>query len=192
MNRVIIVIIAFMSFLSGASGNLNFNSNFNNIRDIEMTGEIPVVDYNRVKRAVSNFHFYPVNFYISIDGCKSVSEEINKEDVIGIDFCIGFNVIDDFHHLRIELFTPDEAVFQTINLFVDEPQKAPFKVRYNNDYTPYDISKVFLIGETYFIKSSIPIAGSSIQSQNLVGRWRAELYIDDSKRSYGTFWFEIK
>ncbi len=193
MNRIILFFLIIV-IISGASYE---NTGKNIIKSLPVIGSenmvsIPVVDYNKLRKAVSNFKFFPVSFYISSDECGSIANKLYKDSDVDFDVCIGFNVIDDFHYLRIELITPEGAIYQSLNIFIDKPDAAPKVIRFKNDYTEYPISKPKILKSLSLIESKLPIAGSSIQTQNLTGRWRADLYIDESREPYGTHEFEIE
>ncbi|MCX7944532.1 MAG: hypothetical protein N2746_08500 [Deltaproteobacteria bacterium] len=151
-----------------------------------------LVDYNKIKKGFSNFYFFPIYFYVSQDGCFTSIEKIKKEEAIDLDICVGFNVVDDFHYLRFELITPDKAVYQNVNLFVDSKKSALRLVRFNTDYTPHRVIKPITLNGVEFVKSRIPIAGSSIQAQNLIGIWNIHLFIDNSPDIKGIVSFEIE
>ncbi len=191
--RSLLIFIPILVFLSGASlSDFKINDNIKNLNKFENKNSQLIVDYDRIKKAYKYFRFFPVYFYISKDGCNTPGENIKKDEVIDADICIGFNVIDDFHYLRLELITPDEAVYQNLNIFIDKEGSPPRKIRYKGDYTPYNISKPVILNGVNFVKHSIPVAGSSIQSQNLIGKWKINLFIDDSSYSYGTAYFIVE
>lgn len=192
MKRLIILALIPAFLLIGATNEVVIEKGIKDLRKIQDTNKIPVIDYNKIRKSISNFHFSPIYFYLSTDGCGSVAKKVKKEGIVDADICIGFNLIDAFHYIRLELITPDEAVFQTINIFVDNPDSPPLKIKYNNDHTPYNISKPIIIKGVSFIKSSIPVAGSTIQSQNLIGRWKMNIFIDEASISSGISEFEVE
>lgn len=188
-----IVIIPLLILLMGASFEKALNRGVSiSINKVENTIDIPVVDYNKIKRAVSNFRFFPVVFYVSKDGCNTSADRLDKDSDLNIDICMGFNVIDGFHYLRVELITPDGSVYQSLNLFVDRAESPPKMIRFKNEHTFYLVTKPKIVNEISVVMSSLPVGGSVIQTQNLTGKWRADLYIDESKSPYGTCEFEIK
>ncbi len=194
MRNIIIVLFFLLSVLTAGAENNSYilKTDPERIVSPEFSRNIPVVDYSKVRKGVSAFNFYPVYFYVSSDGCNSPIEKLNKDDAINIELCAGFNVIDDFHHLRFELITPDNATYQSISLFVDKPEAVPKLIKYGENYTPFKITKPVIMRGVSIVNTSMPIAGSSIQSQNLVGKWRINLFIDDSSDASGTLTFEIE
>lgn len=200
MNVILkIIFVIFVGlFVVGLSNPAVFDNNrsFSTVGKIHKLEEgnktIPVVDYERIKKAVKNFKFFPISFFVSTDGCNSFAESIEKDTALDMDICIGFNVIDDFHHLRVELITPDDSVYQSQNIFVDREGAPPRMIKFGEDFTPYMVKKPVILKEVSIVSERIPVAGSSIQAQNLVGNWKAYLYIDDSATPYGIISFEIK
>lgn len=191
--RKYIVIISLWILLIGASFERALKSGLPiSVNKVENTMDIPVVDYNKIKKAVSKFRFFPVTFYVSKDGCNTAADRFDKDSDLNIDICMSFNVIDGFHYLRVELITPDGSVYQSLNLFVDKAEAPPKMIKFKNEHTLYSVTKPKIIKEASVVMSSLPVGGSVIQTQNLIGKWRANLYIDESKSPYGTCGFEIE
>lgn len=192
MKRIVLLIM-FTSLILGAGriDKTNIHKLYEN-QVMSERGDVIIIDYNRVKKASSLINFFPVYFYISNDKCNTILDKINKEDVVDIDVCIGFMLIDGFHHLRLELITPDSSVYQNIDIFLDRLDAPPKMVKFNNDYTPYNVIRPVILKDSEFIISKVPIAGSSIQTHSLIGRWKINLFIDDSSEMVGSISFVIE
>ncbi|MCX7958909.1 MAG: hypothetical protein N3B13_07670 [Deltaproteobacteria bacterium] len=193
MNKILIFSTIILSALIMGADSKYFNiSDTKILKGMEGDNSLPVIDYNKIRKGVSRFSFFPIYFYLSSDGCNTPLEKISKENTLDVEICTGFSVIDDFHHMRFELITPDNAVYQSINIFVDKAESPPRNIKYNDEYTPYSIKRPILFKGVNFIKGSFPVAGSSIQTQNLTGRWRINLFIDDSPEISGSVFFDME
>ena len=88
-------------------------------------------------------------------GQMRVGDHFPGGDVRDIRIVVSWSDLDDAHHQRLELYSPDGSLYQRFNAtFTGE--RRPVSV-----VTP------------------LPVAGSSITDAGLYGEWCAEVFLDD-------------